>query len=139
MRHKKILLVDDDEDDQLIFTDAIAELTSDLECLVASNGYEALTRLKEVEEAPSVIFLDLNMPIMNGFEFLDMLRCMHQLKDIPVVVFTTSNDPIDQERSKQYGVKKFFTKTADFSSLKAKLSVLLNTDMTFEPAGEFVC
>lgn len=138
MRHKKILLVDDDEDDQLIFTDALAELTSDMQCLIASNGYEALTQLKKEGEAPSVIFLDLNMPVMNGFEFLDMLRCMHQLKEIPVVVFTTSNDPIDQERSKEYGVKKFFTKTSDFSQLKAKLHELLNSDMTFEQAGEFV-
>ena len=121
------MLVDDDEDDQLIFTDAITELDHNMECVVANNGYEAFNQLKSSEEAPpSVIFLDLNMPIMNGFEFLELLRCMQPLKEIPVVVFTTSNDPIDQKRSLEFGVKEFFTKTSDFTTLKEKLSRMLD-------------
>ena len=129
MKYKKIMLVDDDEDDQLIFTDAITELDHNMECVIANNGYEAFNQLKSSEDTPpSVIFLDLNMPIMNGFEFLELMRCMQPMKEIPVVVFTTSNDPIDQKRSLEFGVKEFFTKTSDFNTLKEKLSRMLEVN-----------
>ena len=126
MKYKKIMLVDDDEDDQLIFTDAITELGNGMECVVANNGYDAFNQLKAAEDAPpSVIFLDLNMPVMNGFEFLELMRCMQPMREIPVVVFTTSNDPADQKKSLEYGVKSFFTKTSDFHTLKEKLGEML--------------
>jgi CheY-like chemotaxis protein len=129
MKLKVIMLIDDDEDDQLIFTDAITELGDDVECIVAKNGYEAFEQLKTSAIQPSVIFLDLNMPVMNGFEFLELLRCMQPPKDIPVVVFTTSNDPLDVKRSAELGIKDFFTKTSDFTTLKLKLSELIERNV----------
>jgi CheY-like chemotaxis protein len=129
MKLKTILLIDDDEDDQLIFTDAITELGDDVECIVAKNGYEAFEQLKKAEIQPSVIFLDLNMPVMNGFEFLELLRCMQPPKEIPVVVITTSNDPMDIKRSAELGIKDFFTKTSDFTTLKLKLGELIERNV----------
>ena len=130
MKNKRILLVEDDLDDQLIFTDAIAELDVDLECVVANNGFEAFNQLNTMEAAPSIIFLDLNMPVMNGFEFLENMNNLNHLKDIPVVIFSTSSSPVDQKRSTELGAKMFFTKTPDFRFLKKKLQELLETDFT---------
>ena len=130
MKNKRILLVEDDIDDQLIFTDAIAELDVDLECVVANNGFEAFNQLNTMKAAPSIIFLDLNMPVMNGFEFLENMNNLNHLKDIPVVIFSTSSSPVDQKRSTELGAKMFFTKTPDFRFLKKKLQELLETDFT---------
>lgn len=126
--HKKILLVDDDSDDQLFFIDAIKELEPSLECGIANNGVEALDLLKKVPPPPSLIFLDLNMPLMNGFECLAKLKEINQYKEIPVIIFTTSNHPVDVERTISMGAKMFLTKPPDFEVLKEKLDDILKTD-----------
>jgi CheY-like chemotaxis protein len=125
MKHKTILLVDDDEDDQLIFKDAIKEVYSGIECLIASNGKDAYLELERSSAAPSLIFLDLNMPVMNGFEFLERLKKNDRLKNIPVVIYTTSDNPVDKKNTLAAGAVLFFTKTADFKLLKLKLSEVL--------------
>ena len=126
--HKKILLVEDDTDDQLFFVDAVKEIQPTLECDIASNGLEALDHLDKVPPPPSIIFLDLNMPIMNGFECLAKLKAIKQYKEIPVVIFTTSNQPVDVERTISMGAKLFLTKPPDFEVLKDKLHDILKTD-----------
>ena len=126
--HKKILLVEDDTDDQLFFVDAVKEIEPTLECGIASNGLEALDHLDKVPPPPSIIFLDLNMPIMNGFECLAKLKAIKQYKEIPVVIFTTSNQPVDVERTISMGAKLFLTKPPDFEVLKDKLHDILKTD-----------
>jgi len=125
--HKKILLVDDDPDDQLIFIDTLQEIKSDVECVTASNGVEALEYLSTNDAAPSIIFLDLNMPLMNGFECLERIKKNHQLKEIPVIIFTTSNSPLDQKRTRELGAKTFINKTPDVAMLKTKLQDILTT------------
>lgn len=130
MNHKNILLVDDDDDDQFIFIDALNEITNDIECRTAKNGLEALEQLKTISHPPSLIFLDLNMPLMNGFECLKEIKDQPRLKEIPVIIFTTSDNPSDERRAKELGVSVFFTKTSNFKLLKAKLDDILNTDFT---------
>ena len=125
--HKKILLVDDDTDDQLFFVDAIKELEPAIDCAVANNGLEALDHLEKVPPPPSLIFLDLNMPFMNGFECLAQLKKINQYKEIPFIIFTTSNHPVDMERTISMGAKVFLTKPPDFNVLKNKLHNILQT------------
>jgi len=125
--YKKILLVDDDLDDQLFFMDAIKELEPTLECGIANNGVEALDHLKKVPPPPLIIFLDLNMPLMNGFECLAQLKKINRYKEIPVIIFTTSNHPVDMERTIAMGAKMFFIKPPDFTDLKEKLYGILQT------------
>lgn len=122
---KKILLVDDDKDDQLFFIDAIKELEPTLECGIANNGAEALSHLKKVPPPPSLIFLDLNMPMMNGFECLAQLKAINDYKEIPVIIFSTSNYKADMERTKSLGAEMFITKPSDFNVLKNKLQEIL--------------
>ena len=128
MKPKTILLVDDDEDDQLIFKDAIKEVHSGIECLIASNGKDAYLHLEKSSAPPSLIFLDLNMPVMNGFEFLERIKKSDRLKNIPVVIYTTSDSPLDKRNTLDAGAVLFFTKTADFKLLKIKLSEILQRD-----------
>jgi CheY-like chemotaxis protein len=129
MKHKTILLIDDDEDDQLIFTDAINAVNSEITCVTANNGMDAYLQLEKSSPTPSLIFLDLNMPVMNGFEFLGRLKKSDRLKNIPVVIYTTSDSPLDKKNTLDAGAVLFFTKTADFKLLKLKLSEILQKDL----------
>jgi len=126
--HKKILLVDDDADDQLFFVDAIKELEPAIDCDVANNGLEALDHLEKIPPPPNLIFLDLNMPIMNGYECLDILKKTEAYREIPVIIFTTSSQQKDLERSIGMGANMYLTKPFDFNVLKSKLQEILVTD-----------
>jgi CheY-like chemotaxis protein len=121
----KILLVDDDEDDQLIFTDALREIHFSFDCLIANNGHAGLAVLEREKNPPAMIFLDLNMPLMNGAEFLSQIKEHPIHRQIPVVIFTTSNNPLDKENMLKLGANRFITKMAEFKILKSKLSELL--------------
>lgn len=127
MENKKILLVDDDKDDQLFFMDAIRELELNFDCGIANNGLEALEHLEKVPPPPLVIFLDLNMPLMNGFECLAQLKITNDYKEIPVIIFTTSKHPVDVEKSMSMGANMFITKEVDFNIMKKKLHDILQT------------
>lgn len=124
------MLVDDDTDDQLFFVDAINELSPDIDCIIANNGLEAINQLEKIQQPPSLIFIDLNMPFMNGFECIAELKKMNQFKEIPIIIFTTSNHTIDMERSTAMGAKVYFTKPSDFIVLRNKLHEILETDFT---------
>ncbi len=126
---KKILLIDDDKDDQLNFCRCVNEIDSAIECLIANNGMEAMLHLRTINPKPALIFLDLNMPLMNGFEYLEELREQELYNHIPIVIFTTSTNEEDIERCKKYGVKRFLTKPADVEVLKLKLQEILKEEL----------
>lgn len=126
MEQKRIFLIDDDDDDQLIFKDALSEINSAIECIFANNGIEAISLLKKISPLPSLIFLDLNMPVMNGFECLQRLKQENRMKEIPVVIFTTSNNPLDRIKSKERGAEFYLTKCSDFELLKKQLKEIFN-------------
>ncbi|HMH20856.1 MAG TPA: response regulator [Puia sp.] len=133
---KKILLVDDDADDQLYFRDALNEISPDSHCEIASNGKEALEQIG-IPPPPDLIFLDLNMPVMNGYECLVALKQQQRYKDIPVVIFTTSKNALDVQRSKELGADLFLTKPADFGILCDKLLKILDLDFSNLPFYRF--
>ena len=130
MIQRNILLIDDDADDQLIFTDALNELSSEFKCIVVKTGIEALSLLKTSATLPFIIFLDLNMPFMNGFEFLGKIKRDNSLNQLPVVILTTSNSPVDRTLAENLGAAMFLTKTADFKFLKIQLGAILETDFS---------
>lgn len=125
MINEKILLVDDDEDDQLIFKDALKEISFAPECLIASNGWEGLKILANEKSLPAMIFLDLNMPLMNGGEFLLRIKKHPDYKQIQVVIFSTSNNPADKANMLRMGANLFISKTPDFNQLKERLIEIL--------------
>jgi CheY-like chemotaxis protein len=129
---KNIFLVEDDIDDQFLFLDALKEIDRSISCRVAENGKEALNDLKRLTELPDLIFLDLNMPLMNGFECLGKLKKDKRLRDVPVVIFTTSKNPADAEATHQLGANVFFSKPSRFADLKSKLQRILSINFSSE-------
>lgn len=126
---KNILLVEDDEDDQILFRDALAEINNTVDCQVANNGREALVSIG-IPPPPELIFVDLNMPIMNGFEFLSALKNEDRYKNIPVIIFSTTSDPDTIKKTHQLGASAYLRKPADFKLMRTKLNRLLNTKFT---------
>ena len=120
-----ILLIDDDDDDQLIFKDALKEISFGYDCWMASNGLEGLERLEAEKELPAIIFLDLNMPLMNGLEFMDLTGKNESYKNIPIIIFSTSDNPVDKKRLMKMGASRFITKSADFRKLIETLAEIL--------------
>ncbi len=125
---KNIFLAEDDADDQFLFTDALREIDDTIKVQIANNGKETIEALKKLSILPDVIFLDLNMPYMNGFECLSKLKNDVRLSQLPVVIFTTSQNPADVEATHQLGANVFLSKPAKFADLKAKLQRILSID-----------
>jgi CheY-like chemotaxis protein len=90
---KRVLLVDDDEDDRDFFLSVLDVIDASLKCHTAENGSVALQYLIQQKVRPDVIFLDLNMPVMNGKQFLAEVKKRDDLKDIPVIVLSTKLRP----------------------------------------------
>ena len=112
---KPILLVDDDDVDAIITQRAVNDLKITNELLRKVDGEDALEYLRDPNNAkPCVILLDLNMPRMNGFEFLKVAKADADLKRIPIVVLTTSD--VDQNilDSFDLGVAGYIVKPVDY-------------------------
>ena len=127
-----ILLIDDDDDDQFIFSTALEDVVPASHCHISNNSLEAFQYLNECTRVPDMLFLDLNMPLMNGFEFLLILKSEARFSLIPVVIFSTSDSPEDQYRAKELGALQFITKTADIQLLKKDLWHIFNTAPVME-------
>ncbi|MEN2399174.1 response regulator [Flavobacterium sp. MC2016-06] len=121
MIYKNILQIDDDSDDCELFLEAV-EAISSAKYTAIYNSVEALQKLIHQEIVPDVIFLDLNMPIMSGLEFLTEIKKEEKLKEIPVIIFSTSQlDDIIRE-AKEHGAEDFISKPNNFNDLKKILS-----------------
>jgi CheY-like chemotaxis protein len=127
-----ILLVEDDEVDVMTVQRAFKRGNINNPLYLASNGLEALAMLRDTPGQPSVIpidrrliLLDLNMPKMNGLEFLHELRADAALNHIPVVVLTTSNEEQDRVQAYDLNVAGYILKPVTFS-IFVELMVTLN-------------
>ena len=113
-----VLIVDDDEDDRDLFCIAVHELDAKINCILARNGEEALQGLQlEKFPKPDLIFLDINMPRLNGIQFLRELKKDSHLQVIPVVIYTASLQGQDLEEAKELGAEHFFAKPSSFRAL----------------------
>ena len=131
----KLLLIDDDEDDHFFFKDSIESINPTLHCETATNGKIALNKLKASASLPDLIFFDLNMPVMNGFEFLTQFKKENALNKVPVGIFSTSNSIRDKELAKDLGAIFFLTKPNDLKILQKKLQQILSADFS---TGEYI-
>jgi len=113
-------------DDQEIFKSALAKVDEDLALLTATNGYDALQVLSSATKLPDYIFVDLNMPRMSGLQFLKEIKNNNTLKNIPVIIYTTSSNPNDIAKTRELGADDFITKPARFSDLCRLLQSLLS-------------
>jgi CheY-like chemotaxis protein len=127
LQNQLLFLIDDDIDDHEIFKSALAKVDEELALMTATNGYEALSVLSTAGTLPDYIFVDLNMPRMSGLQFLKEIKQTESLKDIPVIIYTTSSSPDDIAKTKALGAVSFVTKPSRFSELCRFLQSLVTT------------
>ncbi len=119
-------LIDDDPDDQEIFLSVLDSIDPSVKCLTAMNGQEAIKKLGSAEVKPDLIFLDLNMPLMNGKQFLVARNLLVECRHIPVIILTTSSDRSSMEETRQLGAKDYITKPDKFSAWGQVIKEKLN-------------
>jgi len=113
--HKPILLVEDDKVDAMTVRRAVKDLNITNPLVHALNGLEAIDYLKSnASPSPCIILLDLNMPKMNGLEFLSHIKNDPSFKKIPTIVLTTSNAERDKTESFNLGVAGYMIKPVDY-------------------------
>jgi CheY-like chemotaxis protein len=124
----KILLIDDDSDDRVLFREAIQEIAPDTTCVTESEGYKALADLFDSRPPlPDVIFLDINMPTISGWDCISKIKSHKKTKDIPVVMISTSCHSKDADNAARLGAICLVTKTGDYSDLKQSLTNVLKS------------
>jgi CheY-like chemotaxis protein len=132
-RYKHILLVDDDEDDQYLFARVVSRIQPSATLSTAANGRMALELLPRLPHPPDLIFLDLNMPVMNGMEFLSAIKtdeAYRGYKDIPVVILGTSI--ADPEKCYAEGACLAITKQTSMELYRDILAKLIKHDIAKE-------
>ena len=119
LKQLNVLLADDDVDDCLFFKKALSELPLPAQLTTVHDG-EALMQIlaNETTHLPHVIFLDINMPRKNGFECLSELKQSDRLKDVPVIMFSTSNSREAMSTLFKTGADVYIRKPGNFQQLK---------------------
>jgi len=126
------LLVEDDSIDTMMVERLLKDLKVANSLVYLTNGEEALEYLRnEDNEKPCVIFLDLNMPRMNGIEFLKIVKAEDKLRKIPVVMLTTSKGEQDVIESFKFGINGYVVKPLDCEKFMEALGVI-NLNLEFE-------
>jgi PleD family two-component response regulator len=125
MKPLSILVIDDDEIQRLKFKRVCKETNLDSIIFEAENGQDALTILVNEKTPFDLIISDLNMPVMNGFDFLIQLKRNIKLKHIPVVIMSTSKNSEDLKRSYKLGVCGYFTKPFEYKEYANNVITLL--------------
>src|ERR1700759_1285017 len=119
------LLIDDDTDDHEIFKLALDAIDSTIACVCLNRSVQAIEKLKADKSfLPKIIFVDINMPVMNGVECLAEIKKIDHLKDVPVIFYSTFADAEKISEMKELGAAEYFEKPADIDVLIDKLSFL---------------
>lgn len=126
MKTKVLLIIDDDPDDREFFCDALKEVDASVIYYTCKNGLDAIEMLtSEGAPVPDFIFLDLNMPILNGKQCLRELTKIRTLDHSHVIIYTTSELADDFSETLSMGAMHFMTKPVKFTDLCEALSNVL--------------
>lgn len=138
-----VYLADDDSDDRTFFSDALKEIPIKTQVAEFNNGVDLMADLvSDNEVRPDVIFLDLKMPMMDGFECLADIRELSQYADTPIIIYSTSYHPKEITRLKEMGASLYLQKPSSYNQLKTLLhkclSYIKNTSQNKTAESEFV-
>jgi CheY-like chemotaxis protein len=127
---KNILLADDDADDRLFFEEVLKEVDVPVLLTTVVDGEQLMEILnKKNPKEPMIIFLDLNMPKKNGFECLRLIKKTEKLKNIPVVIYSTSCQQESINKMYDYGASYYLCKPNNFQKLKSSILHIFSIDM----------
>lgn len=130
LTNRIVMVVDDDEDDREFFKDALHDSKIGASCIEASNGVAALEILESLVTLPDVIFVDINMPKMDGKKFIEIAKADPRLKNIPFIVLSTSALFKDINDCYRLGVKAYIRKEPSAAKLALSISkALAEVDM----------
>lgn len=100
-----ILNVDDDSDDREFFNDAIRVVDPEIPCVLFENGQDLLYYLEDNKTLPDYIFIDINMPMMNGYECAEEIKSNYLTGETQIVMYSTAFNPVDREKFEKQGFK----------------------------------
>ena len=132
----RIVLADDDPDDRALFELAINQISKDIDLSMCKNGTDLISYLRDDKEIlPDILFLDLNMPNKDGIECLMEIKKDPGLKDMTVVIYSTSSSEKDIEETFIEGANIYIKKPNDFTKLKKVIKEVLNINWQFHSSG----
>ena len=120
---KMVLLVEDDEDNRDLVSFVLARSRMDVNLVIAENGQEAVD--KAFANPPNLILMDMQMPVMDGWHAVPILKADSRTKDIPVIAFTAQAKPEDKQRAREMGCADYYTKPMDPEELLALIKKYL--------------
>jgi len=120
-----IMLIDDDDDDRMLFSMALEMINKAATCTAIDNCFEALELLSSGVR-PDIIFLDLNMPSMHGFDCLQLIRQSPDFGTIPVVIYSTSGYSVDIEKARDLNAAGYLKKQSDLDALCLKVKKFID-------------
>ena len=135
LKQLDILLADDDTDDCLFFKDALEAMPIVTLFTAVHDGEQLMQYLNnKTNKLPDILFLDLNMPRKNGFECLSEIKLNKNLKNIPIVIFSTSFEKEVVKQLYQNGAQYFIRKPAEFAQFKKIILYVLTLIKEYQPA-----
>ena len=119
-RSLSVLQVDDDENDRILFDRAVKRCSLPIHLVATGSGLDALRRLRDAQSGkPDFILVDIRMPVMSGFDFIEALHKEEQLRGLPVVMLSTSAQPGDVQRARRLGAVAYYVKPDGMDELTA--------------------
>ncbi len=126
MKQLSILLIEDDVIEVMKFKRTIATLNLSHKIVEANNGLQALDILNNKDYLPNIILLDLNMPMLNGVDFLTIIKNDKTLKYIPTIIFTTSNNQKDFKECYKNGIAGYMLKPLKYKDYVIRIKQILS-------------
>lgn len=120
-----VLYADDDQEDKELFADALKEILPETKLILASHGKEVLQQLSTTPVFPDYIFLDINMPVMGGKDCLIKLKSMDKVREIPVIMYTTTDNETELQKYLSLGATGCIVKESSFRGIKNSLKKML--------------
>lgn len=122
-----IYLADDDKEDRQFFEEVLQEINTDIKFASFENGVDLLKRLLDrSNKLPDFIFLDLNMPLMNGEECLNDIRNLSFVENVPIIIYSTSMDFSKAKHLREKGANLYLKKPNTYNDLKLAILKCLN-------------
>jgi len=128
IQNPTVFYADDDQEDREFFEYALKNIDSKEELYLMEDGQALLDVLNDPPPTPNIVFLDLNMPGKNGFMVLSEIRAIEKFKNLPVVIFSTSNDDVLIDKSFTLGASLYITKPLGYDDLLSLLRQVFRLD-----------
>lgn len=129
-----IFLADDDDDDKFLVKEALS-LYENIVVEFFDNGTDLLKKISRLVTLPDMLFLDLNMPEMNGKECLQKIRADKTMMQLPIIIYSTSSNKKDIEETFNLGANLYVTKPNSFTELKVIIDKIVNTEWQNPPTA----